>query len=106
MADERADRDVPSTEPTVAAGGHIAYGPDHSFTLQLVGETREAIGGLKSSVDALVIEVKEQRDTMKWVLRVLWFSGGAVLVAGTVVGFALNTGIDKFIKIIEVLAKT
>ena len=65
-------------------------------------EMRGAVGELKSTVDTLVKEAKEQRDTMKWVLRVLWFSGGAVLVAGAVVGYVLNTGIGK---IIEVLGK-
>ena len=78
-------------------------GADHSFTLQAVMELREATGGLKIAVETLSKQVDQQQQrTIRWMARVLWMAGGALLVLSPIAGWLIN---HRFDEILNALAK-
>ena len=77
-------------------------GADHSFTLQAVMELRETTGGLRNAVETLSEQVAQQQRAIRWMARVLWMAGGALLVLGPIAGWLIN---HRFDEILNVLAK-
>ena len=76
-------------------------GSDHSFTLQAVMQLTEATGGLKKTVETLSDQVVQQQRTIRWMARVLWMAGGALLVLAPMAGWLIN---HKFDEILNALA--
>ena len=77
-------------------------GSDYSFTLQAVMELRESTGSLKNSVDTLSKQVEQQQRDIRWMTRVLWMAGGALLVLSPIVVWMIN---HRFDEILNALAK-
>ena len=96
---KRARPRNPQGTPLEAAG---AMGADHSFTLQAVMELREATGGMKTAVETLSKQVEQQQRTIRWMARVLWMAGGALLVLSPIAGWLIN---HRFDEILNALAK-
>ena len=77
-------------------------GGDHSFTLQAVMRLTETTGGLEKAVETLTEQVAQQHRTIRWVSRVLWMAGGALLVLAPIAGWLIN---HRFDEILNALAK-
>lgn len=79
-----------------------ATGADHSFTLQAVMELQRSTGGLTRSVEALSDQIAQQQRTIRWMARILWMAGGALLVLAPMAGWLIN---HRFDEILNALAK-
>ena len=62
----------------------------------------EATGGLRNAVETLSDQVRQQERTTRWMARVPWMAGGALLVLTTMAGWLIN---HRFDEISSVLAK-
>ena len=96
---ERARPRNPRGTPEDAAAWS---GTDHSFTLQAVMQLTEATGGLTNAVETLSDQVRQQERTIRWMARVLWMAGGALLVLTPMAGWLIK---HRFDEILSVLAK-
>jgi len=61
------------------------WGADHSFTLQALMHLTETTGGLTKAVEILTERVEQQQRTIRWMSRVLWMAGGAMVVLAPIV---------------------
>ena len=101
---QREGAGTPGTEG--ARGESVLDRTEHSWTLQMlnalssdVGGLKEAVNGLKQSLDSLRKEdIKELKSSVNWITRALWVSAGVLLA----VGYFLNGRISS---ILEELAK-
>ena len=75
---------------------------DHSFTLQAIMHLTETTGGLKTAVETLTEQVGQQQRTIRWMSRVLWMAGGALVVLAPIAGWLIN---HRFDEILNALAK-
>jgi len=78
------------------------WGADHSFTLQVVMHLTETTGGLKKAVEILTEKVGQQQRTIRWMSRVLWMTGGALVVLAPLAGWLVN---HRFDEILNALAR-
>ncbi|MCG8691154.1 MAG: hypothetical protein MI806_08085 [Minwuiales bacterium] len=75
---------------------------DHSFTLQAIMEIQRAVGELKSSVDSLAEDQREQRKSLD---KIRYFLGAATAAAAIVGAFILYILDKEYDKIIDLLGK-
>ena len=77
-------------------------GADHSFTLQAIMHLTETTGGLTKAVESLTEQVEQQHQTIRWMSRVLWMAGGALVVLLPIAGWLVN---HRFDEILNALAR-
>ena len=100
-SDTRAKARIPNPRGTPEDAAAWS-GPDHSFTLQAIMLLTQTTGGLKKAVETLSRQVGQLERTTRWMARVLWMAGGALLVLTPIAGWLIN---HRFDEILSVLAK-
>lgn len=97
----RGEASQPVNEPVRGQGGNLDQS-EHRWTLQMLtqlagdmGGVKESVQGLKQAVDDLKKEdLKELRQSVKWLSRTVWIASGVVLA----VGYLLNGGIGTILR--------
>ena len=61
------------------------------------------MAGLTQSVEHLKDAIKDQRDDLRTVQKILWTATGALLVVATVGGFLINKMWDTLVELAELV---
>ena len=101
---ERGQSEISSpTRPAVGApGGSFPY-PEHSWILQQLHQLAGDVGRLQEAVETLKSDIGDQKKSLSWIKYTLAFAAGAVLTIGPIIGYIVNSGIDR---IVDVLTRT
>ena len=57
----------------------------------------ETTGGLKKEVETLTNQVGQQHRTIRWMSRVLWMAGGALMILVPIAGWLINHRFDEIL---------
>ena len=63
----------------------------------------ETTGGLSKAVETLTEQVGQQHRTIRWMARVPWMAGGALLVLAPIAGWLID---HRFDEILNALGKS
>ena len=61
----------------------------------------ETTGGLSKAVETLTEQVGQQHRTIRWMARVLWMAGGALLVLAPIAGWLIDHRFDEILNALE-----
>ena len=92
--------DIPQGSPTP-----YLHPDQHSWILQSVGEMRESIGGLKSSVEMLIAQTKTQSEKINSLSNKVYLAGGIIGVVVVGIGW-LIANFSSIRTVIELLSRT
>ena len=57
----------------------------------------ETTGGLTKEVETLTNQVGQQHRTIRWMSRVLWMAGGALMILVPIAGWLINHRFDEIL---------
>lgn len=98
--DQAAERGTTPPGEMLQTTPPVYPGADYSFVLQSVFEIQKAIGGLEQATTNLTDELRNQRKTLNWISRVIWFTTGGVVIAGVLVSFIIDRGFDRLLQVL------
>lgn len=88
------------TRPAVGTPGRPFPYPEHSWILQQLHQLAGDVGRLQEAIETLKSDIGDQKKSLSRITHLLAFATGAVFVVGGIVGYIVNSGIDRIVDVL------